>query len=470
MPKSLICALLLVSTALFTCCGQAQSSGGPDSTGTPRHVILIIGDGMDEQQITIARNYLEGAAGRLLLDQLPMRGAVQVMAREDREDGQFIFVADSANTATSMATGAITSRRRIGTSAGSDRPIENIVELAEKAGYRTGLVATSSVTDATPAAFVAHVNSRFCQDPDNMVDVRIRDIPVGDCSQHLKANGGAGSISEQLAESGVDVLLGGGSQYFRPDAEGQEISVLALARRNGFHHVATLSELSGARPGPRLLGLFSEKKMPVRLQGEGGRSAEAADRSLLNYVHPYLGAVTLPLVMNCESNPAAASVPSLQQMTDAALAHLSHENDRGFFLMIESASIDKEAHERRPCGSIGEVEQLQEALASALAFAGQNPRTLVLVTADHAQAAQLIPFESLFSAYPVPIYPPGQVARIRTPAGGLMTVNYAPNNFAYEEHTGAAVPVFGNAEAAGLVPPFLQQPELFRIMRDYLGF
>ena len=49
-------------------------------------------------------------------------------------------------------------------------------------------------------------------------------------------------------------------------------------------------------------------------------------------------------------------------MTDAALRQLSHDNHKGFFLMIESASIDKQAHERKPCGSIGRaVQQLEEA-------------------------------------------------------------------------------------------------------------
>ena len=90
-------------------------------------------------------------------------------------------------------------------------------------------------------------------------------------------------------------------------------------------------------------------------------------------MHPYLGDVTLPEPMHCEPNPAFANVPSLKQMTDAALRHLAHDNDRGFFLMIESASIDKQSHERKPCGSIGEVEQLEEALASALAFAEATP-------------------------------------------------------------------------------------------------
>ena len=162
-------------------------------------------------------------------------------------------------------------------------------------------------------------------------------------------------------------------------------------------------------------------------------------------------------------------MPTLKQMTDAALAHLSANNDKGFFLMIESASIDKQSHERKPCGSIGEVEQLEEALQSALAFSRTHPKTLILVTADHSQAAQLIPYESLFSAYPIPVYTPGYLAQIETPEGSVMSVNYATTNFMMEEHTGAAVPLYANSQGQGKIPAFVQQPEIFKIMMDYLG-
>jgi alkaline phosphatase len=206
----------------------------------------------------------------------------------------------------------------------------------------------------------------------------------------------------------------------------------------------------------------------VRLQGENGRTAEAPEPSLLHYIHRYLGEVTLPATMNCEPNPAFGTVPSLKEMTDAALVHLSHDNSKGFFLMIESASIDKQSHERKPCGSIGELQQLNEALESALAFADKNPRTLILVTADHAQAAQLIPNESLFAQYPIPIYTPGKLARINTPEGSVLAVNYATNSFPYEEHSGANVPVFSNSEGVGIVPPFIQQADIFAISKNYL--
>lgn len=462
------CRLLTILFSLATV--LAPSAIADEAAGKEaRHVILIIGDGMDEQQVTIARNYLRGASGELLLDRMPLRGASHILTITDSEDGKPVYVADSANTATSMATGVVTSRGRIATAAGSDAPLTSIAEMAARAGLRTGLVTTSSVTDATPAAFAAHINFRLCENPDMMEIVAYRGIELGSCRQFLKANGGGGSIAEQLAESSLHIVLGGGARHFEPNAEDSAESVADLARDNGFRVVYNADELASAKPGERLLGLFSRSTMPVRLQGQDGRLAEEPETSFLHNLHRYLGEVSLPSPMRCEPNPEHAGLPSLKSMTDVALAQLSHDNPRGFFLMIESASIDKQAHERKPCGSIGELEQLEEALASVLAFAGEHPDTLVIVTADHSQAAQIIPDESLFSAYPIPTYTPGKLARIVTPEGSIMSINYATTNFMMEEHTGAAVPLYGNEQARHIVPPFVRQPELFGIMRDYLG-
>ena len=137
--------------------------------------------------------------------------------------------------------------------------------------------------------------------------------------------------------------------------------------------------------------------------------------------------------------------------------------------MIESASIDKQSHERKACGSIGEVAQLNEALDSALAFAETHPQTLIIVTADHGQAAQFIPDLSLFSGFGLPINTPGKIVRIRTPENALLVVNYATNDFISAEHTGVNVPVFTNMVGRDLVPAMITQPEIFEIMKDYLG-
>lgn len=439
----------------------------PVEEPAPKNVILIIGDGMDDQQITIARNYLRGAAGRLTLDGMSHRGVAQVLTVSNETPDQAVYVADSANSATAMATGVVTSRGRISTSAGSDEDLTTIVELASRAGIKTGLVSTASVTDATVAAFYAHISVRSCENPTMMSDALLFDrVPI-DCSPDLKENGGLGSISEQLTMSQLDLALGGGAEHFIANGEGQSVSVSAIAEMAEFEILTDIDDLTSASLENRWLGLFAPGTLPVRLQGENGRTAEKPEPSIMNRVHWSQGDVTLPAPMVCEANPDYAGTPSLKLMTDRALAQLNHNNENGFFLMVESASIDKQSHARQACGSIGEVAQLNEALDSALAFAADHPETLIIVTADHGQAAQLVPSVSLFDAFGLPVYTPGHIVRIQTPEGALMTINYATNEFLLEEHTGVNAPLFTNGVVP--VPTMLTQPDIFGVMAQHLG-
>ena len=430
-------------------------------------VILIIGDGMDDHQITIARNYLAGSRGKLLIDRLPLRSTAQVLTIDNDNPDKAIYVADSANSATSMATGVVTSIGRIGTSAGDDKDLVNIVELAHRQGLKTGIVSTASITDATPASFYAHISTRDCENPDMMVGTDPYFDMVIDCSPDLKINGGLGSISEQLIDSGVHVALGGGMKHFTPLAEGSDQTVLELAKESGYQLVSNATELDGSGAG-KLLGLFSPSTMPVMWRGQDDRAAEKPDPSFLNRIHSMLGSVTYPEPMDCESNPEYIDIPSISLMTQTALDRLTEEDERNFFLMVESASIDKQSHQRKACGSIGELKQLDESLAVAMKFAESHPDTLILVTADHGQAAQLVPERTLYSGIPVPVYTPGHVARINTNEGVIMAVNYATNDFVSEEHTGVNIPLLSNDVGQGSVPAMVTQPEIFDIIKSHL--
>ena len=434
-----------------------------------KSVILIIGDGMDDHQITIARNYLAGSRGTLLLDEMPFRGVAQVLTI-DEVSGLPVYVADSANTATALATGQVTSRGRIATSAGQDLDLPTIVEIASRKGYRTGLVTTSSITDATPASFAAHVSSRYCESPAAMIDIVKYGIELGSCVDDLKVNGGLGSISEQLAKSNVHLLLGGGRQYFTANSEVSQNTAMQLAAENGFNIINSWKEIDYLNPDDRILGLFAEEHLPVKLKGEADRSAEAPKKSMLNRINNYFGEVTLPSPMSCIANSNFAGTPTLKEMSEMAIKRLSYENRDGFFLMIESASIDKQSHERKPCGSVGELDQLIDAVSVALEYAKENPDTLILVTSDHTHAAQIVPDKSLFSEYPVPVHTPGKIARIFTKEGGVLAINYATSNFEAEEHTGANVPIFGNKVAVSeKLPTYMLQSDVFSFMARYLG-
>ncbi len=434
----------------------------PDrAADSPAKVILIIGDGMDDQQITIARNYLAGSDGQLTLDQLPYRGAVRVQTVDEDDPSKPVYVADSANSATSIATGRVTATGRIATTAKTDEDLLTIMELAHAAGLGTGIVTTSSITDATPASFVSHIGQRHCQGPTSMVGEQsygAYSFQV-DCSSDYKANGGPGSISEQIAASDVDILLGGGTQHFEQSMEGNlESTVIDAAELNGYLIIQDRKSLLGLDSGTKVLGLFSPSTMPVQMRGVGDAVAEP--------IQTIDGQVRMPEPFTCEPNPDFSPIPRLAEMTQAALRHL--DDNRGFVLMIESASIDKQSHVRRPCGHIGELAQLDEALRVALDFAAEHPETLILVTADHSHAAQIAYETSAYAS--LNFASPGYFARLVTPEGAIMGINYATNDFpTMEDHTGSQVPIFGSGPGSELLPTFMSQTDIFRIAAGHLG-
>ena len=202
---------ILTSILLLTTVLPAIASNNNE---TPRNVILFIGDGMDDEQITIARNYQKGVRGRFAMDDMQVRSAVQVLTVDEYNPHLPVYVADSANSATAIATGIVTSRGRIATSAKYDEDLQTIAELAKINNLRTGIVSTASITDATPAAFATHVSNRGCQTYQLMrAGKRLGGI-FNSCEKDLKSNGGAGSIAEQIAMSSVDIYLGGGLSFF----------------------------------------------------------------------------------------------------------------------------------------------------------------------------------------------------------------------------------------------------------------
>src|SRR5262249_22570869 len=154
------------------------------------------GDGMGDSEITAARNYVVGAAGHLGMDALPLTGQLTTYAVQEGDPTLPEYVTDSAAAGTAWATGYKTSKRRISTTAGSDRDLTTILEIAREHGMRTGDVTTAELTDATPAVLASHVASRTCQGPADMTA----------CPQDRRSAGGPGSIAEQLIAHDVDVL------------------------------------------------------------------------------------------------------------------------------------------------------------------------------------------------------------------------------------------------------------------------
>ncbi|MCB2113454.1 MAG: alkaline phosphatase [Parvularculaceae bacterium] len=327
-----------------------------------RNVILFIGDGMDPTTVAAARIYdgqargEEGEENFLSFERFPYLA----MSKTYNTDSQ---TPDSAGTASAMATGVKT---KIGVISLDDNVIAGecastaksmvatIGELAESAGLATGIVSTSALTDATPAAFYAHAPSRRWQADIDLPDEAVRN--------------GCTDIARQLIEfshgDGVDVALGGGRRPFLPAGQADPED----------------AEITGARRDGRDLTAEWTAKGNNRLYVWDRKSFDAVDPAGA----PKLLGLFEPTVMKYETDRAddAAGEPSIVEMTEKAIEILKN-GDNGFFLMVEGGRIDHAHHQNNAARALREAQIFAEAVAKADAMTDDKD-TLIIVTADHA--------------------------------------------------------------------------------------
>jgi alkaline phosphatase len=324
-----------------------------------KNVILFIGDGMGIASRTagriLSKGYTGGKAnGLMAMDTFPYNGMLMTSSLNS-------LVTDSAPGAHNYSTGNKTNNGMEGvfpdnTAADDDNPrIENLSEwLTRNLGKVTGIVSDAFITDATPAAFIAHTQSR--------------------------GNGTliASQYIDSAAQTNLKVLLGGGAYHFIPGSTAgsrrkDQRNVIDDFKAAGYSYVETATQLNAYSPGSnaKLLGLFNLDNMNV-----------AFDK--LGFGDPaVLGTFT--------------DQPFLKDMTKRAIDVLK-TYPNGFFLMVEGAHIDKQAHRMDAERSIYDVIQLDQAVQVALDFARQtnsdddpNNDTLVIVSADHECAGVALP-------------------------------------------------------------------------------
>ncbi len=405
-----------------------------------KNIILLIGDGMGDSEITAARNYAEGAGGFFKgIDALPLTGQYTHYSL-DKKTGKPDYVTDSAASATAWSTGVKTYNGALGVDI-HDKDHTTILEMAKAAGLATGNVSTAELQDATPAALVSHVISRRCYGPT---------VTSEKCALNALEKGGKGSITEQLLNARADVTLGGGAKTFSETATAGEWKGKTLreqAQARGYQLVgdaSTLAAITEANQDKPLLGLFSDGNMPVRWEGPKASLHGNLDK---------------PAVTCTPNAKRTDSVPTLAAMTEKAIDLLS-KNEKGFFLQVEGASIDKQDHAANPCGQIGETVDLDEAVQKALEFAKKDGNTLVIVTADHAHASQIIPTDTKA---------PGLSQALNTKDGAVMAITYGNSEEESMEHTGTQVRIAAYGPHAGNVVGLTDQTDLFYTMKAALN-
>jgi alkaline phosphatase len=218
--------------------------------------------------------------------------------------------------------------------------------MAERAGLATGIVTTTRITHATPAAVFAHSPERGWEND----TVMAKSPAAGNCMD----------IARQLVDfavgDGIDVALGGGrGNFFGADKGGWRLDAGAdlvahwQTRYPDGAYVETASALASLDLGKtsRLFGLFSPSHMTYQLERSAGTDE-----------------------------------PTLSEMTAAALEILSHDED-GYYLMVESGRIDHAHHMGVAEAALAEAQEFSRALEVVLARVDLED-TLILVTADHS--------------------------------------------------------------------------------------
>jgi alkaline phosphatase len=465
-------ARVLAASACLAATGLAGAAvvtadSGPDkvqslkrqiSNKAPKNVIMFLGDGMGDSEITSARYYSVGAAGRLNLDTLPFTGEQTTWSLKPGAGPTYLpdYVPDSAATGTAWATGRKTIDERIsqGPSAAEDVPGQNlktVLERAQDAGLRTGDVSTAEITDATPAVLASHVSLRGCQGP---ADTRKT------CPQETKAVGGLGSIAEQEVDHGVDVILGGGRQRFDQTLDGSEQTVTDYAQaQRGYRLLTSADDLGDVvELNKPVLGLFAKGNMSLEFNGP---TARLQDPATGGYGDP----------VTCQSGQRPANEPSLSAMTAKAISLLQQRNRRGFFLQVEGASIDKRDHAANPCQQIGETVAFDRAIGVALEYQRDHPDTLVLVTADHGHTSQIVPEDANGTSGPT-----GYAEDLRTKDGATMRIAYGtaggltrPSADALSQsHTGTQVRIGAVGPQAARVNGVIDETDINGILSSFL--
>ena len=262
----------------------------------------------------MARGYLQDVKGRtsLALDSI-LVGSIETQSTDSR-------VTDSAAGATAFACGVKTYNGAIAVDP-EGRPFRTILEAAEGRGMATGLVVTSTIAHATPAAFSAHVKNRDRMD----------------------------EIASQQIGKGIEVLFGGGKNQYLPVGAGglrkDGRNLLEEAHASGYQILESRQDFDGNLRLP-VLGLFAQEHMSYEIDRDPRQQ------------------------------------PSLAEMTRKAISLLSTRKE-GFFLMVEGSRIDHAAHNNDASAHLQDILAFDDAVAEALSFATRDRHTLIVSTSDH---------------------------------------------------------------------------------------
>lgn len=334
--------------------------------GNARNIILFLGDGMGITTVAAARilqGQREGDSGeehRLAFEAFPWTA----LSRTYAVDAQ---TPDSASTMSAIMTGiktrydtvSVTQDARGGDCASTQgNEAMTMLELAESSGLATGVVTTTRITDATPAATYAHsADDNWEADAEMPREARAQ---------------GCADIARQLIEfpqgDGIDVVFGGGRSRFLPtSAKDPEYPQLNGKRLDGRDLIAEFQ----AQPKNRFV--WNTAQFDALDATKPGRVMGLFEPENLHYIQ--------------DRPEDAAGEPTLAEMTRKAVALLSR-NAKGYVLVVEGGRIDHAHHSGNAYRALDETIGMSDAVRVAV-DATRAEETLILVTADHSHTLNM---------------------------------------------------------------------------------
>lgn len=340
-------------------------SGCSNNANPPKNVIFFLGDGMGMTTMTAARIYAVGEDGDLTMDMLPETAFIKTFSNDAQ-------VTDSAPSMAAYMTGVkmnnevvSMSPETVATAPGKDATtgvsnsinncaknngvaVPTLLELAIAKGMSTGVVSTARLTHATPAVTYSHICNRNAE-----YDIARQAVPGGE------------GFNSALG-SGVDVLMGGISQYWVP-----------------FNANGSAAEKKG-RPDGR--NLINELKAKGYTFVSDKASFDAAPVSLGSKIIGLFDQAFTQGHMSYDLDRDPSKEPSLAEMTTKSMDLLAKKG-KGYFLMVEGGRIDHALHETNAKRALQDTVAFDNAIKAAIDKAKESDpnltNTLIVVTADH---------------------------------------------------------------------------------------
>lgn len=326
---------------------------GPDGKPTgKRNMIFMVSDGMGPTSLAMTREWRQWTSG-LPVDDVLVLDKHHIGQSRTRSTSSLIT--DSAAGATAFSCGFKSYNGAISVLP-DHTPCGTVLEAAKRAGYITGLVVTTRITDATPACFAAHANRREYEDL--IAEQMVGNYPLGRV---------------------VDLMIGGGRCHFLPNTtEGScradATDVVAMAKdKFDFSYVDNRKDFDNLSAGGGvklpLLALLASTDVPYEI-----------DRVHVSDVYP--------------------SQAEMAELALKALSAATKDSDKGFFLMIEGSRIDHAGHGNDPAAQVHEVMAHDKAFSAVLKFLEEDSAEGVLVSTSDHETGGLAAARQLHQTYP----------------------------------------------------------------------